>query len=94
MKVSIKPKVEPSDQFNLSLPLSLKHRLQTLKTQASDHGADFNSTLIGVIEEFATELETQWGIADKTPRANPRKSLGQPIPSLEPTSYGNGTDRE
>ena len=94
MKITVKPKVEPTDQLNISLPQSLKQRLQTLKTQAPDHGADFNSTLVGVIEEFATELETQWGITDKSPRPNPRKSLGQQTPSIESVSYGNGTDKE
>ncbi len=94
MKITVKPKVEPTDQFNISLPLSLKQRLQTLKTKAPDHNADFNDTLIGVLDEFATELETQWGIAGKNSRTSPRKSLGQSTPSIESASYGNGTDKE
>jgi len=94
MKIVVKPKVESTDQFNVSLPLSLKQRLQTLRTKAPDHNADFNNTLIGVLDEFATELEIQWGIDGNPPRPNPRKPLGQQTPSTEPASYGNGTDRE
>ena len=90
MKVTIKPKVESTDQFNISLPVSLKQRLQTLKTQASDQDADFNGTLIGVLEEFATELETRFNSPATTSRTNPRKSLGH----ATPTAYGNGTDTE
>ncbi len=81
MKITVKPKIEATDQYNLGLPASLKQRLQLLKTEAPNHGADFTATLIGVIEEFATELETQWGLVGKSPRPNPRKSLGQQTPS-------------
>ncbi len=94
MKINIKPKVEPTDQYNLSLPQSLKQRLHTLKTQAPAHNADFAGTLIGIIEEFATELEARFAADDKSPRPNPRKSLGQQSPTLEPKTYGNGTDKE
>jgi hypothetical protein len=94
MKINIKPKVEPIDQYNIGLPQSLKRRMQTLKTEAPNRGADFNGTLVGIIEEYVTELEAQWGITDKSSRPNPRKSLGQPTPSVESVSYGNGTDKE
>jgi hypothetical protein len=90
MKVTIKPKVESTDQFNISLPLSLKQRLQTLKAQAPEHDADFNGTLVGVLEEFATELEARFNSPGKTSRTNPRKSLGH----ATPPAYGNGTDPE
>ena len=97
MKITVKPKVETTDQFNISLPQSLKQRLQTLRTEAPNHNADFNDTLIGVIEEFAAELEIQWNIGGKSPRPNPRKSLGkslgQSTPSIESTPYGNGRDK-
>jgi hypothetical protein len=94
MKITVKPKVENTDQFNISLPQSLKQRLQTLRTEAPNHGADFNSTLVGIMEEFATELEIQWGIADKSPRPTPRRSLEHPTPSTEPSAYGNGRDKD
>jgi hypothetical protein len=90
MKISIKPKVQPTDQYNVRLPVSLKQRLESLKTQASEHDADFTGTLIGVLEEFATELETRFASHKQTRRTNPNKLLGQP----EPTSYGNGTTHE
>lgn len=88
MKLTVKPKVESTDQFNISLPASLKHRLQTLKTQAPNHNADFNGTLVALLEDFATELETRFKSEAKTSRTNPRKSLEQ----ANPSPYGNGTD--
>ncbi len=94
MKITVKPKVETTDQFNISLPQSLKQRLQTLRTEAPNHNADFNDTLIGILDEFATELEIQWNIGGKSPRPNPRKSLGQQTTSIEPTAYGNGKDKD
>jgi hypothetical protein len=59
MKINVKPKIEPTAQFNVRLPLSLKQRLDALRTRATDSGADFNATLVGVLEEFATELDTR-----------------------------------
>ena len=93
MKLTVKPKIEATDQYNIRLPLSLKQRLEALKTRASDHGADFTGTLVGVIEEFATELEARFDSQDQGRRTNPNKSVGQPTPTPEPTTHENGADR-
>jgi hypothetical protein len=91
MKLSIKPKIEATDQFNIRLPLSLKKRLEVLRTRANDHNADFNGTLVAVIEEFASELEGRFDGQDKSastrPRTNPNKVLA-------PRSFANGADPE
>ena len=86
MKINIKPKIEATDQYNLRMPVTLKKRLETLKTRADDLGADFNATLVGMIEEFATELEARFHAQDQSvstspstnPRTNPNKVLGRP----------------
>ena len=69
MKINVKPKIEPTAQFNIRLPLSLKQRLDGLRTRATDSGADFNATLVGVLDEFAVELDTR---LDAKPRAASR----------------------
>ena len=56
MKVSIKPKIEPMEQFNVRLPASLKKRLEALRTRASELDADFNSTLVGVHVYFGLQF--------------------------------------
>ena len=110
MKINIKPKIEATDQYNIRMPVKLKKRLETLKTRADNLGADFNATLVGMIEEFATELEARFDAQDQSvstspstnPRTNPNKVLGQPTPptdanNLSPvdrTSTPNGADPE
>jgi hypothetical protein len=85
LKVSIKPKIEPMEQFNVRLPASLKKRLEALRTRASELDADFNSTLVGVIEDFAIELEKRFETRSKTASKNPNESLGRRTPA-------NGSD--
>jgi hypothetical protein len=80
MKVSIKPKIEPMEQFNVRLPVSLKKRLEALRTRATDLNADFNGTLVAIIEEFAAELEKQFDVPSNSASKNPNKSLGRPTP--------------
>jgi len=94
MKLTVKPKIEATDQYNIRLPLSLKQRLDTLKTQAPDHGADFAGTLVGVLEEFATALEARFAAAEKNRRTSPNKSVGQPTPPSDPATHPNGADRD
>jgi hypothetical protein len=98
VKITVKPKVETTDQFNIRLPLSLKKRLETLRSRANDLGADFNATLVGVIEEFATELETRFDGQSKSasagPRANPNNLLGPATPSIAPAVSKNGAETE
>jgi hypothetical protein len=76
MKVSIKPKIEPMEQFNVRLPVSLKKRLEALRTRATD----LNGTLVAIIEEFAAELEKQFDVPSNSASKNPNKSLGRPTP--------------
>jgi hypothetical protein len=106
VKINVKPKIEATDQYNLRMPASLKKRLESLKTRANDLGADFNATLVGMIEEFATALEARFDEREQSvrtsPGTNPNKVLGQPTPptdanNLSPvdrTSTPNGADPE
>lgn len=77
MKLTVKPKIEPMEQFNVRLPASLKKRLEALRNSASELDADFNGTLVGVIEEFAAELEKRFDGRSKSASKNPNKSLGR-----------------
>jgi len=86
MRINIKPKIEATDQYNLRMPVTLKKRLETLKIRAENLSADFNATMVGMIEEFATELEARFDAQDQSvstslssdPRTNPNKVLGRP----------------
>jgi hypothetical protein len=78
MKINVKPKIEPTAQFNVRLPLSLKQRLDGLRTRATDSGADFNATLVGVLEEFATELDARLGTKCGAASKHPNSLLGEP----------------
>lgn len=92
MKINLRPKIEPMEQFNVRLPASLKKRLEALRTRASELDADFNGTLVGVIEEFATELEKRFETRSKSASKNPNKSLAQQTPSNGTHSSGHPTD--
>ena len=96
MKINIKPKIESTDQYNLRMPVTLKKRLETLKTRADNLGADFNATLVGIIEEFATELEARFDAQDQSvstnPRTNPNKVLGRPASATASTPTAADSD--
>ncbi len=94
MKITVKPKVETTDQFNIRIPLSLKKRLEALRKRAGELGADFNATFVGVIEEFAAELESRLDVHLKTTSMSPNKVLGQPAPATSPTRPTNGAEPE
>jgi hypothetical protein len=78
MKINVKPKIESTAQFNVRLPLSLKQRLDSLRTRATDSGADFNATLVGVLEEFAVELDTRLGARPRAASRHPNTPLAEP----------------
>ncbi len=75
MKISVKPKTEPTAQFNIRLPLSLKQRLDGLRTRAAECSADFNATLVAVLEEFAVELDTRLGVQRGAASRHPNNLL-------------------
>jgi hypothetical protein len=78
MKINVKPKIESTAQFNIRLPLSLKQRLDGLRTRATDSGADFNATLVGVLEEFAVELDTRLAPKPRAASRHPNTLLAEP----------------
>ena len=78
MKINVKPKIESTAQFNVRLPLSLKQRLDGLRTRTAECGADFNGTLVGVLEEFATELDTRLGTKRGAASKHPNSLLAEP----------------
>ena len=78
MTINVKPKIESTAQFNVRLPLSLKQRLDGLRTRATDSGADFNATLVGVLEEFAVELDTRLGANPRAASTHPNTLLAEP----------------
>ena len=78
MKINVKPKIESTAQFNVRLPLSLKQRLDSLRTRATDSGADFNATLVAVLEEFAAELDTRLGVQRGAASRHPNRLLAEP----------------
>jgi hypothetical protein len=59
MKFIVKPKVETTEQLNLRIPSSLRQRIDSVRGLADESGVDYNATLIGVIDQFNSELETQ-----------------------------------
>jgi hypothetical protein len=59
MKFNVRPKVEATEQLNIRVPASLKHRIDSVRALADQAGVDYNATLIGVIDQFNTELEAQ-----------------------------------
>ena len=95
MKLTVKPKVEKTTQFNMRMPISLKERLATLATRADAHGTDLNATIIDTLEQLATELDQRFDAEDKTVRTgastNPNKVLGRPTP---PAPTVNGADQK
>jgi hypothetical protein len=78
LKINVKPKIESTAQFNVRLPLSLKQRLDGLRTRATDSGVDFNATLVGVLEEFAVELDTRLGTKRGAASRHPNTLLAEP----------------
>src|SRR5260370_29916424 len=78
MKINVKPKIESTAQFNVRLPLSLKQRLDSLRTRATNSGADFNATLVCVLEEFAVELDTRLGAKPRAASRHPNTLLAEP----------------
>ncbi len=78
MKINVKPKIESTAQFNVRLPLSLKQRLDGLRTRATDSGADFNATLVGVLDEFAVELDTRLDAKPRAASRHPNTLLAEP----------------
>jgi hypothetical protein len=79
MKINVKPKIEPTAQFNIRLPLSLKQRLDGLRARATECSADFNGTLVGVLEEFATELDARLGVQRGAASRHPNTPLAEPV---------------
>jgi predicted DNA-binding protein len=81
MKLTIKPKVEKTDQYNMRMPISLKQRLTALATRADAHATDLNATIVAMIEQLATELDERFDAEDKaagtSPSTNPNKLLGR-----------------
>ena len=94
MKITVKHKVEATDQFNIRIPLSLKKRLEALRTRAAELGADFNATFVGVIDEFAAELESRFDVDVKAASTSPSKVLGQPAPAISSSRPRNGAEPE
>jgi hypothetical protein len=88
MKLTIKPKVEKTDQYNMRMPISLKQRLTTLAVRADAHGTDLNATIIAMMEQLVAELDERFDAEDKAARTNPNKLLGRPTPA-----NGADTDR-
>jgi hypothetical protein len=80
MKINVKPKIESTAQFNARLPRSLKQRLDALRTRATESGADFNATLVGVLQEFALELDTRLGAKPRAASRHPNTLLAEPAP--------------
>jgi len=78
MKLTIKPKAEKTDQYNMRMPVSLKQRLTALATRASSCGVDLNATQVAMMEQLAAELEERFDAEDKVASTNPNKVLGQP----------------
>ena len=78
MKINVKPKIESTAQFNVRLPLSLKQRLDGLRTRAAECSADFNATLVGVLEDFAVELDTRLGAKPRAASRHPNTLLTEP----------------
>jgi hypothetical protein len=80
MKINVKPKIEPTAQFNIRLPLSLKQRLDELRTRAAEYSADFNATLVAVLEEFAMELDTRLAAKPGSASEYPNKLIADSAP--------------
>ena len=78
MKLTIKPKAEKTDQYNMRMPVSLKQRLTALATRASSRGVDLNATQVAMMEQLAAELEERFDAEDKVASMNPNKVLGRP----------------
>lgn len=78
MKINVKPKIEPTAQFNIRLPLSLKQRLDALRTRAAECSADFNATLVAVLEEFAGELDTRLSAKPGPASRHPNNLVAEP----------------
>jgi len=78
MKLTIKPKAEKTDQYNMRMPVSLKQRLTALATRASSCGVDLNATQVAMMEQLAAELEERFDAGDKVASTNPNKVLGRP----------------
>jgi len=89
MKLTIKPKAEKTDQYNMRMPVSLKRRLITLAERASSRGVDLNATQVAMMEQLAAELEERFAVEDNSVRTNPNKVLGRPTPA---SLASNGTD--
>ncbi len=87
MKLTVKPKIEKTDQYNMRMPVSLKQRLATLATRADAHGTDLNATIVAMLEQLATELDERFDAEDKGASKIPNKLLGRPTAI-------NGTDKD
>src|SRR6266481_3694727 len=85
MKINVKPKIEPTAQFNIRLPLSLKQRLDELRTRAAEYSADFNATLVAVLEEFPME--------DKERRIVSFQVSGDEVEAIERAAASQGVSR-
>ena len=59
MKIAVKPKIEATEQLNVRVPASLKHRIDSVRALADEAGVDYNATLVGVVDQFNSELEGQ-----------------------------------
>jgi hypothetical protein len=86
MKLTVKPKVEKNDQFNMRMPVSLKQRLTALVARADAHNTDLNATIVAMLEQLANELDERFDAEDKSVRTgastNPNKVLGRTTPAV------------
>jgi hypothetical protein len=92
MKLTIKPKAEKTDQYNMRVPVSLKQRLTTLAARASSRGVDLNATQVAMLEQLAAELEERFDAEDKAASTNPNKLLGPPTSPAALAPTANGAD--
>ncbi len=59
MKIAVKPKTEATEQLNIRVPASLKQRIDRVRALADKVGIDYHATLVGMVDQFNTELEVQ-----------------------------------
>ena len=78
MKLTIKPKAEKTEQYNMRLPASLKRRLTALAARATERGVDLNATQVAMMEQLAAELEERFDTEDNSASTSPNNLLGRP----------------
>lgn len=77
MKISVKPRAEPTENITLGVPISLKQDWDQLRAEAGERGADFTATAVAILKEFIQDFRAELKQFSNSPGRTTTKPPGK-----------------